>query len=178
MGIFSKRPKPPFWRIPPIRTEDPDLLYHHGISCVGRSDGPGMLASGWALWGLVGIGAKQASDFLYTGFLEWEKSPEFTRELGCQFLDEALERLSYDLPAPWPDLYAVPPEEVEPVATYYSTRCWMAMDRIRLAGDGEREAYETQAFELIRRTRVEFVPAASMGFAKAYAQNRGLPSPW
>lgn len=175
MGLFSKRPRPPFWHSPPISARDPQALHQYAIyECVGRDDFTGMMATGWAIWDLADIGSHQAADLLTDGYRGWEQQAGFDRALGRQFLEEALDRLASD-PALPGEIMGLPREVVDPVAIHYGTRCWLASELVDAVDDPSAEA---RAFDLIRRSPQPFVPPRSMNWARAFAEQHGLPEPW
>jgi hypothetical protein len=179
MGFFKKdKSSQPFWRVPPLRNAEPGTLHQHGISCIAHSDGPGAMATGWVLWDLAGLDSHQAWDLLSDGYRSWQDSDSYSRSEAKSFLRDMLDRLQHDPAVPWPDLYAVPPEQVQPLATHYSARCWVASELEELLDDTERATAEPVLFDAIRRARVEFVPPRSMGWATAYARGHGHPDPW
>lgn len=179
MGFFRKNTSSqPFWRVPPLRNAGPGPLHQHGISCIVRSDGPGAMATGWALWDLGSLDSHQAWDLLSDGYRFWQDSGSYDRSEAKRFLREMLDRLQGDPAVPWPDLHAAPPERVQPLATHYSARCWVASELEGLLDDTERAETEPVLFDAIRRARVEFVPPRSMEWAAAYARRHGHPDPW
>jgi hypothetical protein len=179
MGFFRKHESPPqFWEVAPLRTADPAVLYQHGIHCVTESDGPGMMATGWAIWDLTDISAHQSFDLLSDGYRAWQGSPRYSRAEAKQFLYAMFERLQPDRPAPWTNLYDVAPEVVMPIATYNSARCWAGSELVELLDDTDQVTLGPVIFDAIRRVRVEFVPPRSMAWAKSYAANHNQPEPW
>lgn len=128
MGLFSRKSTPlderPFWQRPPFPSDDPDVLYQHGISCVSAGDGPGMLSVGFALWDLVGLNQHQAWDFISDGFAKWTDTGASVSE-RIALLDDMLQRLDRLPLLPVDiDLHSLPPGVIEPTADYYTARCW------------------------------------------------------
>lgn len=139
MSIFKRRTaeqsaKRAFWREPPFPSSNPEVLHQHGISCVAKSDGPGMMSVGWALWDIAGLNQQQAWDFLYDGYRQWRNSgaPDPDRAL---FLLQVLERLTDIRPAipPGADLRSLSPGIVAPAATYYAARGWAVSELLEVA---------------------------------------------
>jgi len=180
MALFSKRRRDdrPFWQVAPFASGDPGVLYQHGISCVTNSDGRGMMSTGWAIWNLTDINEHQTADFLRDGYKEWRDTPDFDRVLAAQFLQEVLARLASNPDASWPDLYAVPPEIVEPISTHYSVRCWAASELLEVADPELRSSLEPAVYDAITQARRDFVPGRSMSWAETYADTHGLAMPW
>jgi hypothetical protein len=78
MGLFnSAKGATDFWKRSPITNRDAEALHRHGIDCVRRQDGEGMIAAGWALFDGYGINERQALDFLRDGFRAWSASPQY-----------------------------------------------------------------------------------------------------
>lgn len=129
--------------------------------------------SGWAIWDAAGLHQHQAWDFITDGFRAWQDSGSFELATALQLLHVMFDRLVGLPPAPWPDLYAVPREVVEPVATAHSALCWTASEMIDAMEPSERSAFERRAYDAIASARVEFVPPRFMSFARTYAANHG-----
>jgi hypothetical protein len=196
MGLFRKAAtnngSTAFWRTPPFRTDDPALLYHHGIRCVTQGDPVGMMQCGWSIWRLAGLHQHQARDFLYDGFTMWEQGEHRVRlaskhayslERGVSFIQDYFDSLMKRTPPPYPpDLYGVPPELVEPASTYYSARCFAGTKLLELADGGVDEAlveaYEPIVFRAITEAHPAFVPPRAMAVARTLASRQGLPDPF
>ena len=180
VGFFkrSATPAEPFWRVRPIRSADPGLLYQHGISCISHDDGKGAMATGWAIWDLAGLHEHQAWDFLTDGYRIWRKARDDEQTLAVEFLTDLLGRLASLPPAPWPDLYSVPPELVQPIATLHTARCWAASELLETLEPSSRGDWEQRVYDAITSARHEFVPPRSMSFARSYAATHGLSEPW
>jgi hypothetical protein len=180
VGFFSraKGDGGQFWHARPLRTSDPAVLYQHGIRCISAGDGPGMMATGWAILETGGLESHQAPDFLRDGFRQWQRSDTFDPRLAVDFLTELLTRLDDDPSVPWPNLYEVSPELVQPRAVHYSLRCWAASELLETVDAQERARIEPQAYDAIVRSRIEFVPARSADWARRYAAEHALSPPW
>jgi hypothetical protein len=178
VGFFDRKQKlreHRFWRVPPFSSREPEVLYQHGIRCISNRDGPGAMSVGWAIWNLSALDQHQAWDFLTDGYRDWQGSSAYDRVLGVEFLEDLFDRLADAPPAPWPDLYAVPPEIVKPVATLHGALCWTASE---LVESDEGAAWERRAYDAIASARAEFVPPRSMSFARSFASANGLREPW
>ncbi|MBM0256001.1 hypothetical protein [Micromonospora sp. 4G55] len=183
MSVFSRRRKPTaFWQEPPFRSTDLAQLYEYALSCVGREDGMGMMRSGWAIYRKAGLHAHQAEDFLRDGYQSWSQSLNFQPRVAIEFLTELFEQLREKNPAVPPNIYAVPRELIEPIASHYGMRCWAGNELLAVADHASRpdlrERYEPVVFAAIVRSPPEFVPARSKGWARAYAHDHGEPEPW
>ncbi|MER7441269.1 hypothetical protein [Micromonospora avicenniae] len=183
MSIFSRRQEPAApWRQPPFRSIDVAQLYQHGLSCVGRDDGMGMMRSGWAIYRIAGLHSHQAENFLRDGYQSWSQGPDCQPRLALSFLIDLFEGLNNKDPGVPPNIYAVPRALIEPIAAHYSMRCWAGSELLaaadRAACPDVRERYEPIVFAAIVRSPADFVPARSKNWARAYAQSHGEPPPW
>jgi hypothetical protein len=176
MGLFKKRPPKPFWLRPPFDSHDPDVLYQGGILAVGRDDGVAMTAIGWRLWDLVGLHSHQSFDLLTDGYRAWQNSPHANPEEAAAFLVEMLGRLSGNPSFP-PDIYAAPPELVQPAATHYGARAWAAAELWPSAGRPGCPS-EEQLYHAIATCPAPFVPPRSMALARDFAARHGLGEPF
>jgi hypothetical protein len=179
MSLFAKKQRQTtgFWRAPPFPDADTTVLYQFGIRCVGRNDGPGMIATGWAIWHLGDLSSHQAYDFLTDGYDLWRRSAGFDPAAAAAFLRDLIAELRPDLPARWTDLHRAPPELVDPIAKYYSLRCWAGSELLEVVDDNQAGT-ASAVFDVMARTRSEFVPERSLSWARGYASQRGLPDPW
>jgi hypothetical protein len=76
MGLFRRGDTPGRERSG-LGGADGSRLYQHGIDCVTRQDGKGMMAAGWGLLDISGIHERQAFDFLSDGFRAWRSEPDY-----------------------------------------------------------------------------------------------------
>lgn len=177
MGLFSRSRDKPFWVVAPQRNSDAAGLHQHGVACIVSGDGKGAISTGWALWKAYGLHVNQAADFLTDGYAAWRDGPGFDRDQASAFLQECLVGLAANPElqgSPW-DL---PQEIVAPIATHYSTRCYLASELLALyTGDPPVEV-TTRAFSAIVSAPREFVPPRSMDWAEAHARLSGSPAPW
>ena len=179
MGLRN-RTQQPFWRTPPIRTSDPSALHQHGIACVSRRDGKGMVAVGWAICQVAALHQYQASDFLTDGYRVWRESPGFDRGQGLAFLTDLFGALCSLTPPDVPaDIWSASPEAVMPASIYFGTRCWAGNELLELATDPAIHArYEPLVYRSAAEAPHDFVPTRSIDFAKGYARTHGLEEPW
>ncbi|HSP39458.1 MAG TPA: hypothetical protein VLR26_17090 [Frankiaceae bacterium] len=179
MGLRNRTPQP-FWRTTPIRSTDPAALYQHGIECVGKRDGKGMLATGWALCQVAGLHEHQAGDFLTDGYRIWRESPGFDRAQAAAFLADLFGALCSLTPPPVPaDIWSASSQAVMPASIYYGTRCWAGNELLEVAADQETQAqYEPLVYRSAAEAPHDFVPSRSVEFAKSYAARNGLTEPW
>ncbi|MGV9764077.1 hypothetical protein [Micromonospora tulbaghiae] len=182
MPIFNRRKGIAFWQEPPFRSADVQQLYEYAIGCVVREDGVGMMRSGWAIYRRAGLHSCQASEFLRDGYLYWSQSPAFQPDVALAFLTDLFEWLNADDPVPPPDVYAVPPALIEPMAAHYTMRCWAGVELVETADRSSRpdigERFEPSVFLAIARTPSPFLPARARGWARTYARRHGHPDPW
>jgi hypothetical protein len=183
LGIFTRKGSAEFWLKPPFSTGDPSVLYQHGLTCVGRSDGPGMMSTGWAIWRLTAIHMYQANQFLTDGFREWQEGGSYDRAVGIRFLQQLFDRLNAAAPPDCPaDPWSAPRDLVEPASAYFSTLCWAGSEFLAEAGKAGREdlvaEHEPRIYRAICGVRSYFVPPRSMEEARAYAAKNGWPAPW
>lgn len=179
MGLRN-RTQQPFWRTTPTRTTEPSELYRHGIECVGRRDGKGMIATGWALCQVAALHEHQANDFLTDGYRVWKDSPGFDRGQATTFLIDLFGALCSLTPPSVPqDIWSAPPEAVLPASVYFGTRCWTGNELLEITTDpAVRAQYEPLVFRSCVESPYDFVPTRSINFAKSYAAAHGLPEPW
>src|SRR4051812_5895366 len=137
MGLRN-RTQQPFWRTTPVSSADSAVLYQHGIECVGRRDGKGMIATGWALCQIAQLHQHQAADFLVDGYRVWRESADFDRSQATAFLTDFFNALCSLTPPEVPaDIWSAPPEAVMPASVYYGTRCWAGNELLDVAADPE-----------------------------------------
>src|ERR1700712_512263 len=179
MGL-GNRTQQPFWRTTPIRSTDPAVLYQHGIECVGKRDGKGMIATGWALCQVAGLHEHQAGDFLTDGYRIWRESSGFDRGQAAAFLADLFGALCSLTPPSVPaDIWSASAEAVMRASIYYGTRCWAGNELLEVAVDQEtRTQYEPLVYRAAEEAPHDFVPTRSVEFAKSYAARNGLPEPW
>lgn len=185
MGIFGAKKRSPgsFWLKPPIPSRDPEVLYHYGVTCYTKDDGPGMISSGWAIWGISGLHSHQANKLLTDGFAAWQRSTSYERAVGVAFLEALFKRLSsMRAPACPADPWSAPRELVEPASAYFSLLCWSGSELIseaRTAGSNALVSeYEPVIYQAICAVPYYFVPPRSIDEARTYAANNGWPAPW
>lgn len=176
MPFFADR-SDGFWHVPPVRSSDPAILRQAGIQAVTAGNGEHMMAIGWRIWDVAGINSEQAFDFLADGYRAWQGMPSYTPLVGASFLAEMVGRLAANPDTP-PDLYAVPPAVVEPIATHYAARCWAAAEMWSLHHANTIVADEERLYAAIASSPRPFVPPRSMALARDYAQGRGWPDPF
>lgn len=140
MGFFGRRRQhaggrtTAFWLIPPFSTHDAEHLHAHGIDCVIRSDGPGMMSTGWAIWNIAGLHEQEARDFLMDGYKAWCASGGADDSIRVEFLEHVFERLRDIEPpvSPSDDLSRVSWEVMAPIAEAYGMRCWAGSELLEL----------------------------------------------
>lgn len=181
MRIFKRRHPEhggPFWENPPFRTDDPEVLYQHGIRCVTESDGPGMMAVGWALWDVWGLGQHQAWDFLYDGYAVWVQAGAPSDE-RISFSTAVFDRLRVIEPQVPPEtiLASIPPGVAVPASRSYGTRCWAISEVIEVAAQqgGIDPEMEEELFQALLATHRGFMPARTLSDFRALARARGVP---
>ncbi|MDQ1650573.1 MAG: hypothetical protein QOG60_2630 [Frankiaceae bacterium] len=174
------RTSQPFWRVTPNATSDPGALYRHGVECLNKRDGRGMLASGWALCQVGSLHENQASDFLTDGYRIWRESSGFDRAEAAAFLTDLFDALRSLTPPPAPaDIRSASPEQVVPASVYHGTRCWAGNELLEATPDPSvREQYEPQVFAAVTEAPKELVPRRSVDFAVGYAAAHGMDEPW
>jgi hypothetical protein len=179
MGLRNKTQQP-FWRTTPTRTTQATELYRHGMECVSRRDGKGMIATGWALCQVAALHENQANDFLTDGYRVWKESTEFDRAQATTFLVDLFGALCSLTPPPVPDdIWSAAPEAVLPASIYFGTRCWTGNELLEITTDPTVTAqYEPLVFRSSAEAPYDFVPTRSINFAKSYAAAHGLPEPW
>ena len=178
MGLFGRRSggeRGGFWENPPVRTTDAQTLYSCGVSSLSQGDGKSTVAVGWALADVHGLHAHQASDFLTDGYSAWRDGHGFDPREAEAFLEALLTRLAAN-PRINGDIWSLPPDQVQPVATHYQTRCWAAAEILTL-GEPSPER-EERCYQAIVESPDALVPPRSIGFAKAYADRHGRRPPW
>lgn len=158
------------------------MLYQHGIQCVGSQDSEGMMRTGWAIMELAGLDQFQAHDFIQDGYKLWLQSPAASDDVAIAFLEDLFYQLSGEDP-PYPsDLYAHPPEQIQPAATFYRVRSWTGSELLAAAEHAGRtdllDEYEPVVYDAITAAHVGFVPPRSLSWARIYASNHGLAEPW
>ena len=164
------------------RSRDPDVLYQYGITSISTNDFRGAIAIGWTLWELVGLTSHQADDFLYDGYIAWRGSSEFDRVLALSFLTEYFEQLEVTAPPVPPDIYAVPPDVVSPIATAYGTTCFAGTELLEQAeGAGRADIiseFAPRVYAAVTRAHRDFVSGRAMAWVREYAASHNLPAPW
>lgn len=179
MGLFSRRretadARP--WRVPPFATSDSDLLYQHGITCVSRSDGLGMMSVGWALWGLSGLDQHQAYDLLSDGYRSWSGTEQARDESRRAFVLDVFHRLAEIHPRipSTADLATVSSSVAQPASVAYGARCWAGSELLEL---GVTPELEQQVFDAFADTHPAFMPSRTLSQFRALCSTRGLPEP-
>ena len=180
MAFFSRRQRRPpaaFWLKPPLPTNDVGDLHAHGIGCVMRGDGPGMMLTGWAIWDLAGLHEQQARDFLRDGYKAWCASGAAQGGVRIEFLQQVFERLRVIEPSisPSEDLSTLPPEVLTPLAEAYLMRCWAGSELLEVLArpDETNTATIDQAaiIELLSATHPAFRPARTDDQLRAWASD-------
>src|SRR4051794_10620865 len=179
MGLRN-RTQQSFWRTAPTRSTDPAVLYQHGVACVAKRDGKGMLATGWALCQVAGLHEHQASDFLTDGYRIWRESPTFDRGQAAAFLADLFGALcSLSPPSVPDDIWSAAPDAVMPASIYFGTRCWAGNELLEISSDpATRSQYAPLVFRSAVESPHEFVPTRTIEFATSYARSQGLAEPW
>jgi hypothetical protein len=166
VGFFRKEGKASFWHSPPFQNKDPQVLYQHGITCVTRSDGAGMMRTGWALWGIGGLHQHLAWNFLTDGFQQWRTSAD--PATARAFVEDVFARATASTPHFPPDIYSVPRELVEPASAVFGARCWAGMRLIELARHAGDEAAAQMAAARLRAALQGAHPAFLTGEAASF----------
>lgn len=172
-----------FWAVPPISTDDPGVLYHYGIQCVARKDGPGMIATGWTLWRRAGLHRNQAKDLILDGFTEWRDSAKYSAPQGLAFLEAALKRVMGATPPPAPtDPAFVSSDVMEKASAYFSFRSaigeWLLAEARRTGRTDLLARYEEEFRRVTVDTPTAFIPPHTATMTRAYADEHGWPPPW
>lgn len=150
------------------------------MDCTKESDGRGMIATGWALWGLVGLDQRQAYDFIYDGYREWREAgaPEPER---IAFLTAVFDRLHDIHPpiAPTDDLSSVPHSVAAPASVYYGARCWAGSELLSVASSVGRltPELEERIYTAFAETHRAFMPPRTLTQFQEASRNRGMPEP-
>jgi hypothetical protein len=183
MALFARRSADqPFWRTPPFRTDNLEVLYQHGINCVSRSggsDGKGMMSTGWALWDRAGLLQHQALDFLRDGYREWANTSPPDEE-RVAFLIDMFDRLRVIYPEidTTSDVWSLPRHVAEPASQLYGARCWAGSELLEAAGPAGLMTDEIRddVYRAFEATHPAFMPPRTIGQFEALRKNRGLGS--
>ena len=190
MGFFKKgsREEQDFWRVPPLRTTDAQVLYQYGIQTVMREDHKATIATGWSLWGLVGMAELQTNDFVSDGYSGWRSTTSFDPSVGRKFLLDYFNRARETANTSdgghlaRVNVWALPQDEVIPVSVAYGAMCFAGNELVVISesiGSTSGLAEQSQeVFQSVAGSNVVFVPPRTLGWARSYAQNKGLPDPW
>ena len=190
MGFFKKegREEQDFWRVPPLGTTDAQALYQFGIQTVMREDHKATIATGWSLWSLVGIAELQTNDFVSDGYSGWRATSSFDRSVGRKFLLDYFQRARETAHAmdggrlARANVWALPQEEVLPVSVAYGAMCFagnelvVITESLGLTSDAAEQSQEV--FQAVAGSNVAFVPPRTLGWARSFAQSKGVPDPW
>jgi len=185
MGIFRGRRGPGakadlFWRIPPFPSRDPYVLHAHGITCVTRSDGPGMMSTGWAIWDVAGIHMHQARDFLVDGYNAWRDAGTSDEQSRVLFLEDMFHRLGDIRPAipPSADLATLAPGVVAPASVAFTARCWAASELLECLERASESSHSTieegEIYQALSLTHPGFMPARTASQFRHLSRKRGL----
>jgi hypothetical protein len=136
-----------------------------------------MMSTGWAIWHCAGIDSNQAFDFLSDGYTNWQKTPQWTRELAQQYLSEMMDGLANNPTVP-PNFWQRPQEEVLPAANHYGARCWAASKLWQILTPDQAPARARAIYDAIAVAPRDFVPPLAQSVAKEIAAPNGWPEPW
>lgn len=190
MGLFKKKNAegPRFWRTPPTRLTDPQAVYQFGIQTITRQDHKATIATGWLLWGLVGISELQTNDFVHDGFDGWQSSSEYDPSLGREFLLDYFQRAretAFEMDGgrlARENVWTLPQDEVTPISIAYGAMCYSGSELVEVTeslGPPELAAEQSQVvFEAVVGANVAFVPPRTLSWARAVARIADLPDPW
>jgi len=178
MAFFARRhTNQPFWRIPPIQTENLEVLYQHGIYCVTSSDGKGMMSTGWAIWDRAGLLQHQAMDLLADGYGEWANTAPPAEE-RVAFLRDVFNRLIDICPEidTNSDVWSLPRQVAETASQLYSARCWAGSELLETAPPAGlmTKEMEDAVYRAFDGTHPAFMPARTRDQFDALRKNRGL----
>lgn len=177
-----------FWLSSPMPDADPQVLYQFGMTCVMHDRYKDMMATGWTLWGLVGLNQLQANDFVSDGYSGWRGTAEFEAEIGVEFVDQYFHRALATAHSLDPgnlresDIWSMPQEVVMPAATAYSAMCFAGSELLELLSGSGRSAEAAErsreVYDAVLTSHSGFVPPRTMGWAKSFAEAQGMPPPW